>query len=47
MLHKKVSWIVRFSWREWSIGLGVVFGTLTLQFYIHLGPLHVYYFHNR
>lgn len=47
MWGKKVSWVIRLSRREWSIGLGAVFGTLTLQLYMHLGPLHVYYFHNR
>ncbi len=38
------SYIVRLSWREWSIGLGVVFGTLSFQSYLHLGPLHAFLF---
>ena len=30
-----------FSWRDWAIGIGVVFGTKRFQFKLDVGPLHL------
>ena len=32
---------IDFSWREWALGIGFVWGTYCLQVWIKVGPLHV------
>ena len=38
---------IDWCWREWALGLGFVWGTYCLQWWLKLGPLNVILFWKR